>query len=77
MFDYISADEVRLLCKLQLPGYRSCLSTNQRVRLELLGVVKEGPNGIQLTPKGVQVTRAGYISDDPNEFEPKIIRLPN
>jgi len=75
MFDYVSTQEVRLLCKLQLPGHGSYLSSNQRIRFELLGLVKEGAAGVQLTPKGVRVAQAGYVSDDQNEFEAQIIRL--
>jgi hypothetical protein len=48
MFDYVSAQEVRMLCKLQLPGYGSYLSSNQRIRLELLGLVKDGPSAFNL-----------------------------
>jgi hypothetical protein len=75
MFDYVSAQEVRLLCRLQVPGYGSCLSSNQRIRFELLGLAREGAGGIQLTPKGIRVAQAGYVSDEETDFEPKIIRL--
>ena len=51
MFDYVSAQEVRLLCNLQLPGFQSYLLSNQRIRPELLGLVKDEPSGIQLTSK--------------------------
>jgi hypothetical protein len=77
MFDYVSAHEVHLLCKLQLPGYGSYLSSNQRIRFELLGLVKDGATGIQLTPKGVRVAQGGYVSDERNEFEAQLIRLPD
>jgi hypothetical protein len=77
MFDYVSTQEVRLLCKLQLPGYESYLSSHQRIRFELLGLVKDGPCGIQLTPKGARVAKAGYVSDERSESEAQIIRLPD
>jgi hypothetical protein len=77
MFDYVSAQEVRLLCKLQLPGYRSYLSSNQRIRLELLGLVKDGPDGVELTSKGVRVAQGGYVAEELHEFEAQIVRLPN
>jgi len=72
MFDYVSAQEVRLLYKLQLPGFESYLSSNQRIRLELLGLVKDGPGGIQLTPKGVRVAQAGCVAQELREFEAQI-----
>ncbi len=75
MFDYVSTQEVRLLCKLQLPGYKSYLSSHQRIRFELLELVKDGPGGIQLTPKGARVAQARYESDERNEFEAQIVRL--
>jgi hypothetical protein len=77
MFDYVSAQEVRMLCKLQLPGYGSCLSSNQRIRLELLGLVKDGPSGVQLTPKGARVAQGGYVDQELHEFEAQIVRLPD
>ena len=77
MFDYVSAQEVRLLCKLQLPGFQSYLSSNQRIRLELLGLVKDGPSGLQLTSKGARVAQGGYVAEELHEFEAKIVRLSN
>ena len=53
------------------------LAENHVVRFELLGLVKEGAGGVQLTPKGVRVAQAGYVSDERNEFEAQIIRLPD
>jgi hypothetical protein len=77
MFDYVSAQEVRLLCKLQLPDFQSYLSSNQRIRLELLGLVKDGPRGVQLTSKGARVAQAGYVAEESHEFEAKIFMLSN
>ena len=77
MFDYVTAQEIRLLCKLQIPGYKLHLSSNQRLRLELLGLLKDCSNGIQLTSKGARVIRADYVSEDGNDFEPQLIRLPD
>ena len=76
MFDYVSAQEVRLLCKLQLPGFQSYLSSNQRIRLELLGLVKDGPS-FHLTSKGARVAQAGYVAEELHEFEAKIVRTFN
>jgi len=70
MFDYVTAEEVRLLSKLQLPGYKSSMSSNQRIRFELLGLIKDGPDGVQLTPKGMQVAKVGVASDERSEFLP-------
>ncbi len=77
MFDFVSAQEVRLLCKLQLPGFEAYLSSNQRIRLELLGLVKDGPSGVQLTPKGVRVAKGRYVAEELHEFEAQIVRLPD
>jgi len=77
MFDYVSSQEVRLLCKLRLPGYQPFVSSNQRLRFELLGLVKDGAAGIELTPKGARVAQTGDISDEPNDFETRLVRLPD
>jgi hypothetical protein len=72
MFDFVSSQEVRLLSKLLLPGYKTFLSSDQRLRFELLGLVKDGPNGIELTTKGARVAEAGYVSDEPDDFAPRL-----
>ena len=59
MFDLVSAYEIRLLSKLGRPGYKQCLPSQQRIRLELLGLIKDSPDGVQLTPKGVRVAGVG------------------
>jgi hypothetical protein len=77
MFDYVSSQEVRLLCKLRLPGYETSLSSNQRLRFELLGLVKDGAAGVALTPKGARVAQMGDTSDEPSDFETRLVRLPD
>ena len=75
MFDYVSDREIRLLCKLRVPGDEPYLSSSHRMRLELLGLITDGPNGIQLTAKGLRVAAADYPSEEWRKFEPQIIRL--
>ena len=70
MFDYISTSEIRQLSKLRLPGYKQSLPSHQRIRFELLGLIKDGPDGIQLTSKGVRVAQVGCASDDQSESMP-------
>lgn len=70
MFDYISTRETQLLSQVQLPGYESCLSSNQRIRFEWLGLIEDGPGGIRLTPKGLRVAKVGDVSDKRREFVP-------
>ncbi len=72
MFDYVSTYEIRLLSKLQLPDYKESLPSQQRVRFELLGLIKDGPGGIRLTPKGARVARVGDPSDEQFEILPKV-----
>jgi hypothetical protein len=67
MFDYISTYEIRQLSKLQLPGYKQSLPSQQRIRFELMGLIKDGPKGVQLTPKGVRVARVN-CPDERSEF---------
>ena len=67
MFDYISTYEIRQLSKLQLPGYKQSLPSHQRIRFELMGLIKDGPEGIQLTPKGVRVAQVD-CPDERSEF---------
>ena len=71
MFDYISTYEIRQLSKLQLPGYKQSLPSQQRIRFELLGLIKDGPDGVQLTSKGVRVAQVGCPSDEQSEFMPE------
>ena len=70
MFDLVSAYEIRLLGKLRRPGYRQFLPSQQRIRLELLGLIKDGPEGVQLTPKGVRVARVGRDYEEQDEIIP-------
>ena len=72
MFDYISTYEIRQLSKLQLPGYKQSLPSQQRIRFELLGLIKDGPGGIRLTPKGARVAQVGDPSDEQFEILPKV-----
>ena len=69
MFDYVSTYEIRQLSKLQLPGYKKSLPSQQRIRFELLGLIKDGPDGVQLTPKGVRVAHVGCAPDEQSESQ--------
>jgi hypothetical protein len=64
MFDYVSTHEIRLLSKMRFPDYKHYLSSNQRVRFELLGLIKDGPGGVQLTSKGERVAQASDCVSD-------------
>jgi hypothetical protein len=76
MFDYVSAQEIQLLRKLRAArAHDVYVTSNQRIRLELLGLLSDGPNGIQLTAKGLSVAQAGYDAEGRSEFEPLIVRL--
>jgi hypothetical protein len=68
MFDFVSTYEIRLLSKLQLADYKHCLSSDQRLRFELLGLIKDGPDGVQLTSKGARVAQANCASDGRSEY---------
>jgi hypothetical protein len=70
MFDYISTYEIRQLSKLQLPGYKQSLPSQQRIRFELLGLIKDGPDGVQLTPRGRRVAQVGGPLDEQSEILP-------
>jgi len=70
MFDFLSTYEVRLLSKLQRPGYNQSLPSQHRIRFELLGLIKDGPDGVQLTPKGVRVAQVCCPSEEPSELLP-------
>jgi hypothetical protein len=49
--------EIELLRKL-MNGEAVSISSPQRVRLELAGMIKEGPKGIVVTPTGRSLARA-------------------
>ena len=49
--------EIELLRKL-MNGEAVSISSQQRVRLELAGMIKEGPKGIVVTPAGRSLARA-------------------
>ena len=68
MFDNITAREIRLLSELR--SYHKRLSSQQRIRFKLLGLIKDGPDGIQLTPKGVRFVRVLDPSDEKSRFLP-------
>ena len=70
MFDFVSGYEIRLLGKLRRPGYKQCLPSQQRIRLELLGLIKDGPDGVRLTPRGMRVARLGLDYEEPDEIIP-------
>src|SRR5437879_5050024 len=63
MFDYVSAQEIQLLRKLRAPGSEVYVTSDQRIRLELLGLITDGVNGIRLTTKGLRVVEAGYDAE--------------
>jgi hypothetical protein len=75
MFDYVSAQEIQLLRKLRARGSEVYVTSDQRIRLELLGLVTDGANGIRLTAKGLRVVEADYDAEGRSEFEPLIVRL--
>jgi hypothetical protein len=47
----------------------------QRIRLELLGLITDGANGIRLTAKGLRVAEVRYDDARRIEFEPLIVWL--
>jgi hypothetical protein len=49
--------EIKLLRKL-VNGEAASIHSRQRVRLELAGMIKEGPKGIVVTPAGRNLARA-------------------
>lgn len=49
----LSPHELSLLQALE-SGRRPAVTSNHRTRLELLGLVRDGPAGLQLTPEGHQ-----------------------
>jgi hypothetical protein len=49
--------EIKLLRKL-VNGEAASIHSRQRVRLELAGMIKEGPKGIVVTPTGRSLARA-------------------
>ena len=70
MFDFVSGYEIRLLGKLRRPGYKQCLPSQQRIRLELLGLIKDGPDGVRLTPREMRVARVGLDYEEADEIIP-------
>jgi hypothetical protein len=75
MFDYVSTQEIQLLRKLRAHGSEVYVTSDQRIRLELLGLATDGAHGIRLTAKGLRVAEAGYDTEGRSEFEPWIVRL--
>ena len=75
MFDYVSAREIQLLRKIRVRGSDVYVTSDQRLRLELLGLIIDGANGIRLTAKGLRVAEARYDDERQIEFEPLIVRL--
>lgn len=59
----ISAEEQRLLRALSV-GQTVKLPSSHRLRLELLGLLHDGPNGPRLTPLGRQHAEAAVTEDD-------------
>jgi hypothetical protein len=77
MFDYVSSQEIQLLRKLRARGSELYVTSNQCLRLELLGLITDGPKGIQLTAKGLRIAQSDFGAEPRNEFEPWIVRLAN
>jgi hypothetical protein len=75
MFDYVSAQEVQLLRKIRARESGLHLTSDQRIRLELLGLITDGPKGIDLTAKGARVADIGIDAYQRSEFEPLIVKL--
>ena len=75
MFDYVSSQEIQLLRKLRARGSELYVTSNQCLRLELLGLITDGPTGIQLTANGMRVAAGGCNAKPESEFEPLIVRL--
>jgi hypothetical protein len=75
MFDYASAKEIQLLRKLRARGTELCVTSNQRLRLELLGLITDGPQGMRLTAKGERVANVSLDDERQSEFEPLIAHL--
>jgi Mn-dependent DtxR family transcriptional regulator len=75
MFDYVSAREIQLLRKLRVSGSEVHVTSDQRIRLELHGLITDGSNGIRLTAKGLRVAEARYDDERRIKFEPLIVRL--
>lgn len=55
----LSPHELSLLQALE-SGRRPAITSNHRTRLELLGLIRDGPAGLQLTAEGCR--RAGQIT---------------
>jgi hypothetical protein len=76
MFDYVSAHEIKLLRKLRARSSELYLTSDQRIRLELLGLITDGPKGIQLTAKGLHAADVGCGDEQQGDFEPLIVSWP-
>ncbi len=61
----ISAEEQRLLRALSV-GQTVKLPSSHRLRLELLGLLHDGPNGPRLTPLGRRHAEAAVTEDEPH-----------
>jgi hypothetical protein len=73
MFDYVSSQEIQLLRKLKARGSEVYVTSNQCIRLELLGLITDGPRGIRLTARGLRVAESGFDAKPTSEFEPPVI----
>jgi hypothetical protein len=52
----VSEQDIEILRRLvNIGGHQSDVSSNQRIRLELLGAIKDGPRGIVVTNFGRQL----------------------
>ena len=72
----ISAEEQRLLRALSV-GQTVTLPSAHRLRLELLGLLHDGPNGPRLTPLGRRHAEAAVTEDEAHrrsESEPAVKR---
>lgn len=70
----ISAEEQRLLRALSV-GQPVKLASAHRLRLELLGLLRDGPNGPRLTPLGRRHAEAAIAEKTPkSQDDPKAVK---
>ena len=53
----LSAEDIAVLRALAGNAPLPAINSHHRLRLELLGLVKDGPNGLKLTPAGNEAAR--------------------
>jgi hypothetical protein len=65
----LSVREIELLRKV-LKGEAFTMPSQQRVRLELLGIIRDGADGLIVTPEGKRLARATLkveLDDEPTQ----------